>query len=195
VIAIDRIPERLQMARQGGAETLNFEKVNVMDALKDLTGGRGPDSCMDAVGMEGHSHGVVGMYDKVKQTLRMETDRPMALREAILACRNGGTVSVPGVYGGFLDKVPFGAVVNKSLTIKSGQTHVQHYLRPLLELIERGAIDPSFVVTHRLSLDEAPQGYKTFRDKQDECIKIVLKPNGPTRRDAVIPTRRDVAFA
>jgi threonine dehydrogenase-like Zn-dependent dehydrogenase len=185
----------LQMAREGGAETLNYEKVNVMDALKDLTGGRGPDSCMDAVGMEGHCHGVVGMYDKLKQTLRMETDRPMTLREAILACRNGGTVSVPGVYGGFLDKVPFGAVVNKGLTIKSGQTHVQHYLRPLLELIERGAIDPSFVVTHQLSLDEAPQGYKTFRDKQDECIKIVLKPNGPTRRDAVIPTRSEAVFA
>jgi len=176
VIAIDRIPERLQMARDGGAETLNYEEVDVLEALKDMTGGRGPDSCMDAVGMEGHGHGVWGPYDKIKQTLRMETDRPIALRQAITACRNGGTVSVPGVYGGFLDKVPFGAIVNKALTVKSGQTHVQHYLRPLLELIERGAIDPSFVITHRLALDDAPGGYKTFRDKQDDCIKIVLKP-------------------
>jgi threonine dehydrogenase-like Zn-dependent dehydrogenase len=180
VIAIDRVPERLQMARDGGAETLNYEEVDVMDALKEMTGGRGPDSCMDAVGMEGHGHGVWGAYDKIKQTLRMETDRSITLRQAITACRNGGSVSVPGVYGGFLDKVPFGAIVNKSLTVKSGQTHVQHYLRPLLDLVESGAIDPSFVITHKLTLDEAPRGYKTFRDKQDHCIKIVLKPHQQT---------------
>jgi threonine dehydrogenase-like Zn-dependent dehydrogenase len=180
VIAIDRIPERLQMARDGRAETLNYEEVDVMEALKEMTGGRGPDSTMDAVGMEGHGHGVWGPYDKVKQTLRMETDRAITLRQAIMACRNGGSVSVPGVYGGFLDKIPFGAIVNKSLTVKSGQTHVQHYLRPLLQLIESGAIDPSFVITHRLTLDQAPRGYKTFRDKQDHCIKIVLKPHGQT---------------
>ncbi len=178
VIAIDRIPERLQMARNAGAETLNYEEVNVLEALNELTGGRGPDSCMDSVGMEGHGHGGWSVYDNIKQALRLETDRPIALREAITACRNGGTVSVPGVYGGFLDKIPFGAIVNKGLTIKSGQTHVQHYLKPLLELIQSGKIDPRFVVTHTLALGDAPRGYKTFRDKQDACIKIVLKPHG-----------------
>jgi threonine dehydrogenase-like Zn-dependent dehydrogenase len=178
VIAIDRIPERLQMARNAGAETLNYEEVDVLEALNELTGGRGPDSCMDSVGMEGHGHGGWSVYDNVKQALRLETDRPIALRQAITACRNGGSVSVPGVYGGFLDKIPFGAIVNKSLTIKSGQTHVQHYLKPLLELIQTGKIDPRFVVTHTLSLDDAPRGYKTFRDKQEACIKIVLKPHG-----------------
>jgi threonine dehydrogenase-like Zn-dependent dehydrogenase len=129
--------------------------------------------------MEAHGHGFFGTYDRVKKALHMATDRPTALREAILACRNGGTVSVPGVYGGLLDKVPMGAVVNRALTIKSGQTHVQRYLRPLLQLIEEGRIDPSFVVSHRLALDEAPQGYAMFRDKQDECIKVVLKPGQP----------------
>jgi threonine dehydrogenase-like Zn-dependent dehydrogenase len=126
--------------------------------------------------MEGHAHGAFGGYDLLKQTLLLETDRPTALRQALLACRNGGTVSIPGVYGGFLDKVPFGAVVNKALTVRSGQTHVQRYMRPLLELIERGSIDPSFVVTHRLRLEEAPRAYRMFRDKQDSCIKVVLKP-------------------
>ncbi len=177
VIAIDRFPERLRMAREeGGAETLNYEEVDIYQALSHMTGGRGPDACIDAVGMEGHACGLAGMYDKVKQLTMMETDRPHTLRQAITACRVGGTVSVPGVYGGFLDKVPFGAIVNKALTIKSGQTHVQRYMKPLLKRIQNGEIDPSFVITHHLSLDEAPMAYKMFRDKQDECIKVVLTP-------------------
>ena len=177
VIAIDRFEERLRKARDDcHAQTLNYEEVDIQEALKELTGGRGPDACIDAVGMEGHAHGFFGTYDRLKKSLRMATDRPTSLRQAILACRNGGTVSVPGVYGGFLDKMPFGSIVNRALTIKSGQTHVQRYLRPLLDLIEQGRIDPSFVVSHHLPLSEAPQGYAMFRDKQDECIKIVLKP-------------------
>jgi len=177
VIAIDRFPERLRMAAEhGNAETINYEHTDVQEALKELTGGLGPDACIDAVGMEAHGHGFFATYDRVKQALMLHTDRPTVLREAILACRNGGTISVPGVYGGFLDKVPFGSVVNKALTVKSGQTHVQRYMRPLLQLIENGSIDPSFVVTHRLSLEQAPQGYEMFRDKSDECVKIVLKP-------------------
>jgi threonine dehydrogenase-like Zn-dependent dehydrogenase len=177
VIAIDRFPARLRKASQwADAETLNYEQVDVRQALEVMTGGRGPDACIDAVGMEGHAHGVFGGYDLLKQSLLLETDRPTALRQALLACRNGGTVSIPGVYGGFLDKVPFGAVVNKALTVRSGQTHVQRYMRPLLELIQRGSIDPSFVVTHRLRLEDAPRAYRMFRDKQDSCIKVVLKP-------------------
>ena len=177
VIAIDRFEERLRKARDNwGAETLNYDRVDVLETLSDLTGGRGPDACIDAVGLEGHAHGFFGMYDRIKQSLMLATDRPTSLREAIMACRNGGTVSVPGVYGGFLDKVPFGAIVNKALTIKSGQTHVQRYLRPLLDLIEQEKIDPSFVVTHHLPLAEAPAGFAMFRDKQQECIKVVLKP-------------------
>jgi threonine dehydrogenase-like Zn-dependent dehydrogenase len=176
VIAIDRFPERLRKAREAGAETLDYESTDVLGALKDMTGGRGPDACIDAVGLEAHSHGVAGTYDRVKAAMRMESDRPTALREAIVACRSGGTLSVPGVYGGFLDKVPFGAIVNKALTVKTGQTHVQHYMRPLLEHIEKGDIDPSFIISHRLRLDEAPLGYEVFRDKEDECIKIVMKP-------------------
>jgi threonine dehydrogenase-like Zn-dependent dehydrogenase len=176
VLAIDRFPERLRMAReQGGAETINYEEINIYDALKEMTGGRGPDACIDAVGMEAHAPGVVGAYDRVKQAVMLETDRPLALREAIMACRNGGTVSVPGVYGGFLDKFPFGSVMNRALTIKTGQTHVQRYMRPLLERIQNGEIDPSFVITHRLRLDDAPEGYVMFKNKQDDCIKIVLK--------------------
>ena len=177
VIAIDRFEERLRKARDDcRAETLNYERVDVLEALSEMTGGRGPDACIDAVGLEGHGHGFFGMYDRIKQSLRLATDRPTSLREAILACRNGGTVSVPGVYGGFLDKVPFGSIVNKALTIKSGQTHVQRYLRPLLDLVEQEKIDPSFVVSHHLPLDQAPEGYAMFRDKQNECTKIVLKP-------------------
>ena len=179
VIAIDRFGERLKKAREHcHAETLNYEEVDIQEALKELTGGRGPDACIDAVGMEGHAHGFFGAYDRIKKSLRLATDRPTSLRQAILACRNGGIVSVPGVYGGFLDKMPFGAIVNRALTIKSGQTHVHRYLAPLLSLIEEGRIDPSFVVSHRLTLEEAPQGYAMFRDKQQECIKVVLKPNG-----------------
>ena len=177
VIAIDRFEYRLRMAREkAGAETLNYEETDILEALKEMTGGRGPDACIDAVGMEAHGEGLPGAYDRTKQALRLETDRPLALREAILACRNGGTVSVPGVYGGFIDKFPMGAVMNRSLTIKSGQTHVQRYTRPLLERIQKGEIDPSFIITHHLPLDEAPHGYKMFRDKEDDCMKVVLKP-------------------
>jgi threonine dehydrogenase-like Zn-dependent dehydrogenase len=177
VIAIDRFPERLRMAKEkAGAEILNYEEVDVREALNEMTGGRGPDHCIDAVGSEGHLPGPAGLYDTVKTALMLETDRPPSLRQAILACRPGGTVSIPGVYGGFIDKFPIGAVVNKALTLKSGQTHVQRYLRPLLELIRVGKIDPSFIITHRLKLDEAPAAYKMFRDKQDECIKVVLRP-------------------
>jgi threonine dehydrogenase-like Zn-dependent dehydrogenase len=178
VIAIDRFPERLRMAsEQGGAETLNYEEVDISEALSEMTSGRGPDACIDAVGMEAHhSHGILYAYDRTKQALMMENDRPIALREAILACRNAGTVSVPGVYGGFADKIPIGSIVNKGLTIRSGQTHVQRYMRPLLDRINNGDIDPSFVITHRLPLEEAPKGYQLFGKKEDDCIKVVLKP-------------------
>jgi threonine dehydrogenase-like Zn-dependent dehydrogenase len=177
VIAIDRFPERLRMAREHAkAETIDYSRHRVLDELKEMTGGRGPDACIDAVGMESHSHGLVGLYDRVKQATMLETDRPHALREAIFACRPGGTLSIPGVYGGFADKIPFGAIMNKGLTIKTGQTHVQRYLKPLLGRIERHEIDPSFVVTHRVPLREAPRMYQTFRDKQEECIKVVLDP-------------------
>jgi threonine dehydrogenase-like Zn-dependent dehydrogenase len=177
VIAIDRLIERLRLAREkAGAETINYEEVSVYDALMDMTGGRGPDACIDAVGLEAHGHGLVYAYDRTKQAMMMETDRPIALREAIMACRKGGTVSVPGVYGGLGDKIPLGAVMNKALTIKSGQTHVQRYLRPLLQKIQNGEIDPAFVITHHLPLQDAPKGFELFADKQDECIKVVLKP-------------------
>jgi threonine dehydrogenase-like Zn-dependent dehydrogenase len=177
VIAIDRFPERLRMAREvSKAETLNYEHADVADALREMTGGRGPDACIDAVGLEAHGYGIAGMYDKVKAALMMETDRPTALREALMTCRNGGTVSIPGVYGGFLDKIPFGSIMNRSLTIRTGQTHVQRYMQPLLERIRRGEIDPAVVITHRLPLDDAPRAYRMFRDKDDGCIKVVLKP-------------------
>lgn len=177
VIAIDRFPERLRMAREQGAETIDYESIDAPDAVKEKTGGRGPDACIEAVGMESHAAGLMGAYDRLKQALRFETGRSTPLRQAILACRNGGTVSVAGVYGGFIDKVPIGAVMNRSLTIKSGQTHVHRYLRPLLQRILEGQIDPSFVVTHRMSLSEAPQAFEKFRNKEDGCIKVVLKPN------------------
>jgi threonine dehydrogenase-like Zn-dependent dehydrogenase len=178
VIAIDRFPYRLQIARSraGATDVLNYEDTDIMEALQEMTAGRGPDACIDAVGMEAHTDSPLYGYDRGKQMLRMETDRPFALRQAILACRSGGTVSVIGVYGGFVDKFPMGAVMNRSLTIKSGQAHVQRYMRPLLERIQRGEIDPSFVITHRLPLAEAPEAYRTFRDKQDDCLKVVLKP-------------------
>jgi threonine dehydrogenase-like Zn-dependent dehydrogenase len=177
VIAIDRFPYRLRMAReQGGAETLSYEEVDIHDALKEMTGGRGPDACIDAVGMEAHTPGIVGAYDRAKQAMMLQTDRPIALREAIMACRNGGTVSVIGVYGGFIDKFPMGSLMNRSLTIKTGQAHVQRYMRPLLERIQKGEIDPSFVITHRLRLEEAPQGFEMFLNKQNDCVKIVLTP-------------------
>jgi threonine dehydrogenase-like Zn-dependent dehydrogenase len=177
VIAIDRFRYRLDWARdRAGAETINYEEVDIFEALEEMTGGRGPDSCIDAVGMEGHSPGVMGAYDRVKTAMMMETDRPVALRQAILCCRSGGTVSVAGVYSGFIDKFPMGAVVNRSLTIKSGQTHVHRYMRPLLNRIERGEIDPTFVISHRVRLDDAAEMYQVFSNKQDECMKVVLKP-------------------
>ena len=175
VIAIDRVPERLEMARAGGAETID-DHADVVEELKQMTGDRGPDACIDAVGMEAHGEGLTGMYDRVKQTLRLETDRATALREVIQACRKGGTVSVAGVYGGFVDKMPVGAIFSKGLTIRAGQTNVQRYLPKLLRLIEAGRIDPSFVITHRVGLESGPEMYKTFRDKEDGCIKVVMKP-------------------
>lgn len=176
VIAIDRVPERLALAQAGGAEILNYEELDPGEALKEMTGGRGPDSCIDAVGMEAHGTGPMALYDTVKQAVRLESDRPQVLRQAIAACRKGGKVSVPGVYGGFIDKMPMGAFVNKGLTMRSGQTHVHKYLKPLLERVQKGEIDPSFLITHRLPLEEAPRAYKIFRDKEDNCIKVVLKP-------------------
>ncbi len=176
VIAIDRYPERLRMAREGGADIIDYEDNNVLDVLRDMTGGVGPDACIDAVGMESHAANILYAVDRVKQEMKIESDRPLALREAILACKNGGTVSVIGVYGGFVDMFPIGAVMNRSLTIKAGQCHVQRYLRPLLDRIVRGDIDPSFVITHQLPLEQAPEAFNIFRNKQDECIKVVLKP-------------------
>lgn len=177
VIAIDRIPERLQMAKeQCKAEVLNYEELDVGEALKEMTGGRGPDSCIDAVGMEAHGTDAMAFYDKAKQAVRLETDRPTALRQVLVACRKGGHVSLAGVYGGFLDKVPMGAAFNKGLTFKMGQTHVHRYLRPLLERVQNGDIDPSFVITHKMSLQDAPTGYEIFKHKKDNCIKVVLKP-------------------
>jgi threonine dehydrogenase-like Zn-dependent dehydrogenase len=177
VIAIDRVPYRLRMAReQGGAETLNYEHVDLYEALKDLTGGRGPDACIDAVGLEAHAPGAVGAYDRAKQAVGLESDRPIALRQAIMACRNGGIVSVIGVYGGFIDKFPIGSFMNRSLTLKTGQAHVQRYMKPLLERIEKGEIDPTFVITHRMSLADAPRGYDVFLNKKDDCMKVVLSP-------------------
>jgi threonine dehydrogenase-like Zn-dependent dehydrogenase len=180
-IAIDRFPARLQMARDGGADTIDYEEIDyeetdVYDTLMQLTGGRGPDSCMDAVGLEAHMPGLLYYYDRIKQALMSESDRPIVLRQAIRACRNGGTVSIPGVYGGLIDKMPMGAVMNKALTIKTGQTHCQRYLKPLLDRIAHGDVDPSFVVTHRMKLAEAPQGFDMFNRKQDGCIKIVMTP-------------------
>ncbi|HET6149449.1 MAG TPA: zinc-dependent alcohol dehydrogenase [Polyangia bacterium] len=176
IIAIDRYAYRLRMARDhaGATHTINYQDVDVQEALADLTGGRGPDACIDAVGTEAHGVGVTYAYDRAKQALMLETDRPIALRQAITACRNGGIVSVVGVYGGFVDKFPMGAVMNRSLTIKSGQCHVQRYTRPLLERIERGEIDPSFVITHRLPLAQAPEAYAMFLAKEDNCEKVVL---------------------
>jgi threonine dehydrogenase-like Zn-dependent dehydrogenase len=177
VIAIDRVPERLQLAQEyGNAETLNFEEIDPGEALKEMTGGRGPDACIDAVGLEAHGMGLEGFYDKVKQAVRLETDRPNVLRQAIVACRKGGTVSLAGVYGGFLDKIPMGAAFNKGLTLKMGQTHVHKYLRPLLERIQNGEINPSAIITHRLPLEDAPHAYDIFTNKKDNCIKVVLKP-------------------
>lgn len=177
VIAIDRVPERLEMAKtHGRAEVINYEAVDAREALNTMTGGRGPDACIEAVGMESHGLGLAGPYDRVKQELKLETGRPHALRQAILSCRKGGTVSVAGVFGGIIDKIPMGAAFNKGLTFKMGQTHVHRYLKPLLSKIAEGTIDPSFIVTHELPLDDAPEAYRSFRDKKDGCIKVMLRP-------------------
>ncbi len=178
VIAIDRFPYRLRMARERvGAASINYAETDVREALEVMTGGRGPDACIDAVGMEAHFPGPLGLYDKAKQAARLETDRAAALRQAIMSCRNGGTVSVIGVYGGFIDKFPMGAVMNRGLTIKSGQAHVHRYLKPLLQRIQKGDVDPSFVITHRMRLDQAPEAFDLFLNKEDECVKVVLSPN------------------
>ena len=178
IIAIDRVPARLALAaaKAGATDTINYEERDVRETLLELTGGVGPDSCIDAVGTEAHMPGPLYAYDRIKQAMMLESDRAFALRQAIMSCRNGGTVSVIGVYGGFVDKFPMGSFMNRSLTMKTGQCHVHRYLRPLLEKIRAGAIDPSFVVTHSLSLDEAPQAFELFMNKQDDCIKVVLKP-------------------
>jgi threonine dehydrogenase-like Zn-dependent dehydrogenase len=177
VIAIDTVSERLRMAEQAGAETLDSLRDDVFNCLKTMTGGIGPDACIDAVGMEAHGAHIDYWYDKAKTLAFLATDRASALRQAIHCCRKGGTVSIPGVYGGFVDKVPFGAAFQKGLTLKMGQTHVHRYLPRLLRHIENGDIDPSFVVTHRAAIEDAPRLYKTFRDKKDGCIKVVLKPH------------------
>src|SRR5919205_483716 len=178
VIAIDRFDYRLRMARdKAGAETINYEEVDsVVETLNELTGGRGPHACIDAGGMEAHSHHApLYAYDRAKQAMGMETDRPIALREAIMACRNGGTVSVIGVYGGFIDKFPMGSFMNRSLTMRTGQCHVQRYWQQLLERIEDGKVDPTFVITHRMPLSDAARGYEIFNKKEENCEKIVLK--------------------
>lgn len=178
VIAIDKVPERLALARdKGRAETLDFSQVDIYDALMEMIGGRGPDRCIDCVGTESNpGSSLDAAVDQVKAALFLGTDRPHVLREAIICCRKGGTISIPGVYVGFLDKVPFGPAMNKGLSFRMGQTHTQRYLEPLLQKVVAGEIDPSFVITHRAGLDAGPDLYKTFRDKQDGCIKVVMKP-------------------
>jgi len=177
IIAIDRFPERLRLAQQSGAEIVNYDEVDdVYDTLQEMTGGLGPDACIDAVGMEAHGSTLDAWYDRAKQTIRVQFDRAHVLRQVIHCCRKGGAVSLPGVYGGFIDKVPFGAAFGKGLQLRMGQTHVQKYAPKLLQRIENGDIDPSFLITHRVTLDDAPEMYRTFRDKQDECIKVVMTP-------------------
>jgi threonine dehydrogenase-like Zn-dependent dehydrogenase len=179
VIAIDRFPERLELARKYcGATTIDYSEddVIVVEALRDLTGGVGPDSCIDAVGMEAHSDTAIGLYDKVEQALMMETDRPFVLRQAIQAVRKCGTLSIPGVYGGVLNKMNFGAAFNKGVKMGMGQTHMQFYMPKLLKFIEEGKIDPSFLISHRIGIEQAPEMYKTWRDKQDRVTKIVIDP-------------------
>lgn len=179
VIAIDRVPERLAMAQEqaGATDVINYEEQEVLEALKDMTGGIGPDACIDAVGTEAHFPGPLYAYDRLKQAMMLETDRAFALRQAVRACRNGGTVSVIGVYGGFIDKFPIGSLMNRSLTLKSGQCHVHRYMKPLLARIENGEIDPSFVISHRMNLGDAPTGYDLFMNKADACTKVVLSAN------------------
>jgi threonine dehydrogenase-like Zn-dependent dehydrogenase len=177
VIAIDRFSYRLRTAERAGAEILDYEEVDVLEALREMTAGRGPDACIDAVGIEAHHPApLIYGYDRAKQMARVEPDRPFALREAVLACRNGGIVSVIGVYGGYVDKFPMGSLMNRSLTMRGAQTHVHRYLRPLLDRIRAGDIDPSFVVSHRMRLEDTPRGYDMFKNKQDDCLKVVLTP-------------------
>jgi threonine dehydrogenase-like Zn-dependent dehydrogenase len=179
VIAIDRFAERLELVRRhnnGRTYTVDYSTESVTKRIRELTGGRGADACIDAVGMEAHGFGLAGGYDKVKQAMRMQTDRPTALREAILNCAKGGTVSIPGVYGGIIDKMPLGAAFNKGLTFKMGQTNVPTHMPELLKRVEQGDLDPSYIISHRLPLEEAPNAYRMFRDKQDGCVKVVLNP-------------------
>jgi threonine dehydrogenase-like Zn-dependent dehydrogenase len=177
VVVIDRVPERLAMAEAGGAIPIDFERESVVERLNDLTSGKGPEKCIDAVGLEAHATATIdSIYDRAKQAMMLESDRPHALREMIYVCRPAGTISIPGVYGGLLDKVPFGMVMNKGLTIRTGQTHVNRWTDDLLQLIEDGQIDPSFVVTHKVPLERGPEMYRTFRAKEDGCIKVVLQP-------------------
>ncbi|POR41820.1 zinc-dependent alcohol dehydrogenase [Methylobacterium sp. V23] len=178
VIAIDHLPERLEMAEAGGAITINFDEENVVERLNELTGGEGPEKCIDCIGMESHVTPAMPdtIYDRAKQILLAESDRPHVLREMIYVCRPGGLISIPGVYGGLADKIPMGAAMNKGLTFRMGQTHVQRWTADLLRRIEEEQIDPSFVITHEVPLDRGPEMYRTFRDKQDSCIKVVLKP-------------------
>jgi threonine dehydrogenase-like Zn-dependent dehydrogenase len=177
VIAIDNLPDRLSMAQAGGATTINFDDESVLDRLKELTQGKGPEKCIDAVGMESHvTRSLDGVYDRVKQAVMLESDRPHVLREMIYVCRPAGILSIPGVYGGLVDKIPLGALMNKGLTVRTGQTHVNRWTDDLLKRIQDGQIDPSFVITHTVDLADGPQMYKTFRDKLDGCIKVVLKP-------------------
>ncbi|GAC1468098.1 MAG: zinc-dependent alcohol dehydrogenase [Isosphaeraceae bacterium] len=176
VISIDQHPKRLQMAHEAKAETINFDEDDVYESLLQMTGGRGPDVCIDAVGLEAHGSSLDALYDRAKTSMFLATDRIHALRQAIYCCRKGGVVSMPGVYGGLLDKLPMGSAFAKGLTLKMGQTHVQRYMKPLLERVRKGEIDPSFIITHRLRLEDAPEGYSTFLRKQNDCIKVVLKP-------------------
>ncbi len=177
VVAIDLVPERLEMARAGGAVTIDSSKESVVERLNDLTGGKGPEKCIDAVGMEAHAtHTLDSVYDRVKQAVMLETGRPHVLREMIYVCRPAGVLSIPGVYGGLADKIPLGVLMNKGLTVRTGQTHVCRWSDDLLRRIEEGQIDPSFVITHKVPLEQGPAMYKTFRDKQDGCIKVVLNP-------------------
>jgi len=177
VIAIDHHPHRLEMARHWGAEVINYHDVKVREALNEMTGGIGPDACIDAVGMESHGFAIDNVLDAVKTTTKLGTDRTHALREILLAVRKGGRVSIPGVYGGMADKFPIGALMEKGVQIKTGQTHVQKYLRPLLDIIGEGKIDTTYIISHHLPLEDAPEGYKMFKTKQDEVTKVVLKPN------------------
>lgn len=177
VISIDRVPERLEMARAAGAITINFDDESVLDRLQELTQGKGPEKCIDAVGMESHAtRSFDALYDRAKQAVMLETDRPHVLREMIYVCRPAGTLSIPGVYGGLIDKIPFGAAMNKGLTFRMGQTHVNRWTDDLLKRIQEGQIDPSFVITHTVPLEQGPDMYRVFRDKEDRCVKVVMKP-------------------